>query len=409
MVRSTSSAQPLILPGALRRGSRAERKGDGVAWLRKGFRPFFALAALYGAFIVPLWLLVLNSVIAVPGPRDPMLWHAHEMLFGYTSAVVAGFLLTAVSRWSGKETAIGAPLLALVTLWLLGRVAMLAPGLPLRWAALVDSAFLPALAVAIGRPLLLAKNRRNYGILFVITLLSLANVGTHLEAFGVFGWGRTSYLFALDLLVILMVVVGARVIPMFTRNALADESVRSEVGWDRAALALCVASVAARLVFGANAVHGSLSLLAGVALLVRSRHWGSLSSRREPMLWILHVGHAFLALGLVLRGVATVAPSLGSSATHALAAGAIGSLTLGMMSRVSLGHTGRMLAASRRTTFAFAAMAAAGALRVVAPLALGVYTWLLVVATVFWVLAFALFLAEYVPILGRPREDGAPG
>lgn len=409
MVRSSTSAEPLILPGQLRRGPRAEPSGEGVAWLRKGFRPFFALAALYGALIVPLWLLVLNSVLRVPGPRDPLLWHAHEMVFGYTGAVVAGFLLTAVGRWSGKETAVGAPLLALAVLWLLGRVAMLAPGLPLVWAAVIDGAFFPALAVAIGRPLLLARNRRNYGILGVVLLLSLANLGTHLEAFGVFGWGRPSYLFALDLLVILMVVVGARVIPMFTRNALGDASVRSDAGWDRAALGLCAASMAARFVFEAPAVPGALSAVAGGALLVRARHWGALPSRREPMLWILHVGHAFMAVGLVLRGASVLAPSLISSATHALAAGAIGSLTLGMMSRVSLGHTGRMIAASKRTALAFSAMVVAGSLRVVAPLALAVYTPLLVVAATFWVLAFALFLSEYVPLLARPREDGAPG
>ncbi|HET9929872.1 MAG TPA: NnrS family protein, partial [Polyangiaceae bacterium] len=236
MVRPATSAEPLIAPALLRRSVRTETAPGGNAWLRKGFRPFFALAAAYGALIIPLWLLILNGLVRVPGLRDPLLWHAHEMLFGYTTAVVAGFLLTAVGRWSGKETAVGGPLLALAVLWLLGRVAMLSPFVPLGLAALLDAAFLPALAFAVGRPLILARNRRNYGILGVILLLALANVGTHLDAFGVGGWARQSYLFALDLMVLLMVVVGARVIPMFTRNALGDSSVRSDVLWDRAAL-----------------------------------------------------------------------------------------------------------------------------------------------------------------------------
>ncbi len=403
------SAEPLIAPAMLRRGPRPDRTSVGSAWLRKGFRPFFALAAGYGALIIPLWLLILNGLVRVPGLRDPLLWHAHEMIFGYTGAVVAGFLLTAVGRWSGKETAVGVPLLALAVLWLIGRIAMLAPLVPTRWAALLDAGFWPALAFAVGRPLVLARNRRNYGILAVVLLLGLANVGTHLDAFGWGGWGRQSYLFALDLLVVLMVVVGARVIPMFTRNALGDTSVRSSATWDRVALALCLASVVAHLAFAETLAYALLSVLAGLALLARARHWGAGRSLRDPMLWILHVGHAFIALGLVLRGAALYVPWLASSATHALAAGAIGSLTVGMMGRVSLGHTGRLIAASRRARLAFVAIVAAGVLRVVAPLALGIYKISLTVAAAFWVLSFCLFLVEYMPVLSQPREDGAPG
>lgn len=409
MVRPAMSAEPLIAPAMLRRGPRRDGASVGSAWLRKGFRPFFALAAGYGALIVPLWLLILNGLVRVPGLRDPLLWHAHEMIFGYTGAVVAGFLLTAVGRWSGKETAVGKPLLALAALWLIGRIAMLVPLVPTRAAAVLDLSFWPALAFAVGRPLVLARNRRNYGILAVVLLLTVANVGTHLDVFGVGGWGRPSYLLALDLLVVLMVVVGARVIPMFTRNALGDTSVHSDATWDRVALALCLASVVAHIAFVDTLVYALLSGLAGVALLVRSRHWGAKRSRSDPMLWILHVGHAFIALGLVLRGVAVYVPWLASSATHALAAGAVGSLTVGMMARVSLGHTGRLIAASRRTNLAFLAIVAAGALRVLAPLGPSIYTSLLTVAAAFWVLSFGLFLSEYAPVLSRPREDGAAG
>lgn len=408
-VTSPSSSGPLIAPNLLRRPARgATPSGARFALARKGFRPFFMLAATYAVLIVPLWLLVLNGRLAAPAGRDPLLWHAHEMLFGYASAVVAGFLLTAVARWSGFETAVGKPLLCLAGLWCAGRIAMLS-ALPAEVAALLDLAFLPALAVVVARPLLRARNRRNYGMLGLLGVLALANLGSHLAAFGVSGWGRWSAFLALDVLVMMMVVIGGRVIPMFTRNALGDAGINSNPAWDRAALGLTLASLLSHLTLADGWITSLLSGIAGVTLFIRARQWGMLASRRDPMLWVLHAGNAFIALGFVLRALTALNPALVSSATHSFTAGAIGCLTLGMMSRVSLGHTGRIIAASARTKLSFYAIVTAALLRVVGPLAPAWYRSVLVAAGTSWTLAFAIYLGEYAPILLRPRVDGTDG
>jgi uncharacterized protein involved in response to NO len=407
-VVAASPVGPLISPSSLGRKREEPRGALGLAFTEKGFRPFFALASAYAVLIVPLWLFVLNGRLATPGGRDPLLWHSHEMLFGYTSAVIAGFLLTAASRWSGVETAVGTQLMALAALWCAGRLAMLS-SLPPKLAAAVDIAFLPALAVAVGRSLLLGGSRRNYGIAGLLTVLALANVGAHLDDFGVAGWARWSTFLALDLVVVMMVVIAGRVIPMFTRNALGDSSIASSPALDRAALGLTLASVLCRITLGDGWTTAAVSLLAGVSLFVRAHRWGTFASRRDAMLWILHAGHAFIAVGFILRALAVFVPVLGSAATHSFTAGAVGCLTLGMMSRVTLGHTGRVIVASLRTRVAFFLITGAAVVRVLGPLLGAWYPAALVIAGTLWALAFALYLSEYANYLVRRRVDGAPG
>jgi uncharacterized protein involved in response to NO len=379
------------------------------ALLEKGFRPFFLLAAAYGLLAVPVWLLFLRGALGSSGTFPPLQWHAHEMLFGYATAVIAGFLLTAVSRWTERETLVGLPLLGLVAVWLAGRVAMsvaLSPWLVM----LLDVAFLPALAVAIGRPIVASRNYRNLVMVALLALLTLSNALTHLELLGVApGWGRRGLSFATDLITLMMLVIAGRVIPMFTRNALGLPHLRSRPGVDRATLASAALLFATELALGPSAFTALLAVACGALVATRMASWGSWASRREPMLWILHAGHAWIALGLCLRGAAWLWPILGSSALHALTAGAIGTLTVGMMARVSLGHTGRLITAGRLTSCAFVLITLAAGVRVLAPLLPASYLTSLSAAGVLWSLSLVCLLLDHAAKLVTPRWDGAPG
>lgn len=400
----------LPLEGALPEASSRPRWAIGV----KGFRPFFLLSAIFAAAIVPIWLLVLYGLAPAPGPLDPTSWHAHEMVLGYAVGVIAGFLLTAVGNWTRRETAVGAPLLGLAALWALGRVAMFLGGiLPHALVALLDLAFLPVLVVVLARPLAAARDRRNYGMLGILGALFAANVVMHLAALGVVGTyaAREAALFAIDVVVLVILIIAGRVFPMFTRNATGVTSIRSSRALDVltiGAMALLAAMDAiAPAHEGGNVVAG----IVGVLAIARAAHWGIRHTARHPLLWILHAGYAWLAFGLILRALAGIAPVIPAPlATHALTVGAIGSLTLGMMARVSLGHSGRPLVAPRPAVWAFGAITTAALVRVLAPLfAPRAYLQELVAAGALWTAAFVLFLVAYAGVLVSPRVDGKAG
>jgi uncharacterized protein involved in response to NO len=381
-----------------------------VALGRKGFRPFFLLAAAHALVGVPLWVLVIGGHAPLATSLPAQTWHAHEMLFGYAAAVIAGFLLTAVANWTKRETLVGAPLLALAALWVLGRVLLLTPAVPAGLAAAVDLAFLPAVALAIARPILLAENRRNVVMIGVLVALTAANGVVHLDGLGVLpGFGRRATLAALHLIVLLMLLITTRVLPLFTRNALGRSDIHATPALDRAAIAATLAVAISDFVWGDAAATPWLCLLAALLVALRTRYWGTRAAFGEPMLWILHLGHAWIAVGLLLKAMTPLLAALASSAIHAFTAGALGCLTLGMMARVSLGHTGRIIAASASMRAAFFAMLAAGVVRVIAPLLPAPYFTLLAVSAALWALAFALFLGQFTPVLVRPRVDGAPG
>lgn len=385
-----------------------------LAFARKGFRPFFLLAAIFAAAMVPLWLLSLFGIVRQAAYLDGVTWHAHEMIFGYAVAVIAGFLLTAVGNWTQRETAIGGQLLALAALWALGRIAMTAPlPLPPALIAVVDLAFLPVLAVVLARPILAAKNRRNLVMIGVIGALFAANLVVHLDALSLVAKGsaRVAYLAALDVVVFLGLVIAGRVLPMFTRNATGRTEVASMPALDKATLVgmllLVVLDVAASETRLASAGAG----VVGVLALARAARWGTRHTGRHPLLWILHAGYGWLGIGLLLRA-ATLAslPVASSVATHALTAGALGALTLGMMARVGLGHTGRPLVAGRTVTIAFALVTAAAVARVAGPLLHPTaYFAILTVSAVLWSAAFVLYAAAHASVLTSPRVDGKPG
>ncbi|MEZ4228563.1 MAG: NnrS family protein [Polyangiaceae bacterium] len=376
----------------------------GFALFNKGFRTFFALASLHAALLVPVWVVAVTGV--VPVPEIGMSWHAHEMLFGFTLAVIAGFLLTAVTNWTGRETARGGNLAALGLIWLAGRVApfVLSP----RWAAVVDLAFIPLLLVALARAIIPAGNRRNYVFLGLLTLLEVLSFLHHSGTLGVFsGWERKADLLAADVIAIIICIMTARVLPMFTKNATGFEVQRSQVAERAAVVGLGCLLVLSGLEAPGWLLQVAASLTAG-ALLLRSWRWGFRASFGTPLLWILHLGNLWLTVSVALRGFPGVMST--PLALHAFTVGCVAMLCLGMMARVSLGHTGRMLVPSGMVEVSFWLLLVAGVARVIAPAFFpAFYRGQLLVAAVAWTLAFGSFFVASLPIWVRPRVDGKPG
>lgn len=383
------------------------------AFLAVGLRPFYLLAAALAAAWVPLWLTVFLGGVPAPGYFGPLLWHGHEMVFGFAIAVMAGFLLTAVRNWTGLATAAGPALGALALLWLAGRVAVTgAATLPGWLVVLLDVLFLPALALALLPAILRARSYKHAIFPLLLLAFAAANLLMHLEAQGVTAAsGRAALGFVLDGVMLIMVVIGGRVVRAFTASGLPEVRVRSPAWIDPAALASVALVLLAGSVPSAAPLLPWTALVAAALNLWRMHGWRSVATRGVPILWILHVGYLWVVVALLLRGLA----GLGlwgseSAATHALTVGAMGSLTLGMMSRSALGHTGRALRATTPVVCAYWLVNLAALVRVFVPvLAPAAYTPALLGSGLLWTTGYAIFLVVFWPILTRPRIDGKPG
>ncbi|HLV60526.1 MAG TPA: NnrS family protein [Fredinandcohnia sp.] len=388
----------------------------GPVWMAMGFRPFFLAAALFGIGVTLYWVhAVTTGGNPGAGHLPPFLWHAHEMIFGYAFAVIAGFLLTAARNWTGQNTAHGPALLGLVALWLLGRLAMagvfgasrIVPGV-------LGVAFPLALGIAVARPIFRTRSQRNYKVVAVVVLLALAAAAVH---FGDPGVQRGAIHGALHLVILLHVVVGGRVIPLFTRNRTGNQAIRNRPALDRAALAaafavaLLAVPVALRPDHALAPALGAAAFLSGALQLVRMGTWGTRSALRIPLLFVLHFGYAWIGIGQILYALAQWTGAIAESvALHALTIGVIGTMTVGMMSRVTLGHTGRPIQDSVLTVAAFSAMAVAVFARMAAlvvPPARIPITWM--VSGTFFALALLLYLLLAWKPLTTPRPDGRPG
>jgi uncharacterized protein involved in response to NO len=385
-----------------------------LAVAAKGFRPFFLLAAAFSSAIVPLWLLVLAGVTQPKGSLAPAIWHAHEMVFGFAVAVMAGFLLTAVGNWTKRETLVGTPLLSLAALWVAGRAAVyFGRALPRGLPALLDLAFVPVLTIVLARRLVAARERHTFILPPVLIALFAANLVVHLESLGALaqGSGRHACLVAVDIVVFVILAIAGRVFPVFTRNATGVEGIRSNRTLEALMLAAMAVLVVLDAVIPESLVAAATSGAVGVIAVARAWNWRTARAALHPLLWILHVGYAWVPLGLLLRAVSALYPAVPISlATHALTVGAIGSLTLGMMARVALGHTGRPLVASPAMVWAFAAVTLAACARVIGPLLFpSAYLLTLVVAGTLWTAAFLVYLVVCAPILSRPSVDGRAG
>lgn len=364
-----------------------------------GFRPFFLLAALFAALGVPIWLHIYSGGAGYSGHLAGSLWHGHEMVFGFAVAVFAGFLLTAAQNWTGRTTAADLPLGALALLWIVARVLLLVEDDSLLWPAIAaDLLFLPALAVILLRPILLARNRRNVLFPAALLVLTAVDLGLHLSALGFLPWDPSGLLQAsLDLMALMMVIMGGRVIPFFTRNVLPERGIASWNAVDWAAIAGAAAIVVVQPFAGSGPVLGAVALAAGVINLIRMIPWKGWAAWRQPILVVLHLGYLWLPIAFLLRGAATFEWLPAAAAIHALGAGAIGTLTLGMMSRVALGHSGRAIIAAPLTVIAYGLVLLAGVLRVAS-----VFDGdaLLHVSAACWVLGWICFLIVYAPICG---------
>lgn len=387
----------------------------GQVWLSVGFRPFFLAAGACALLPVLSWVLLMAGMPANPGYYGPELYHAHEMVFGYLAAVMAGFLLTAIRNWTGVQTAQGHALAALVVIWLAGRLASLGGGfLPPVLIALLDVAFLPALALAAARPLVKTGNNRNLIFPAMLLAMAAANVLVHLSLLGALpALLAEQVLTAAALVAVLMVTVMAgRVFPMFSkRGAPASEPHVRQTAWIEKVAAPMVLPFVLLLLWDPQSVLVPLWALA-LAVVHGLRFAGlhSVHVWRVPLVWILHAGYAWLVIGFFLYPLAWAGYLPHHAPVHALTAGALGSITLGMMSRVALGHTGRPLVAPSPMAWSFGVLQLAAALRVFGTL-LPAEAWptVVVVSGLLWTLAFVLFLVTYFPVLVRPREDGAPG
>lgn len=375
--------------------------------MSKGFRPFFFMAACFAIAMIPIWVLSFVDAAYPLGYLDMIYWHAHEMIFGFSVAVIAGFLLTAVGNWTGRETAIGFKLLALSVLWLLGRVLMsFGGGLPKWLCAGVDLLFLPALIFVLAGPIIAAKNKNNWGVLGVLVFLFFMNLSIH------FGWGRPGCLIAIDGMIFLILLITGRILVPYTRNRVNINTIRSHPILDKFTLASMAGLILFELFLPSESmILTVLALLTAILALLRSVHWGARYSFHDPMLWILHLGYLWVPIGLFLRGILLFWPAIPASiSTHALTVGALGSLTLGMMSRVTLGHTGHNMVASTSITGAFMIVTCAALTRVFLPILVpSDMRSALILSGLFWTLAFALFLVSYTSILLKPRADGMPG
>ena len=380
---------------------------QGFALWNLGFRPFYLLASLFSAFSVLLWAAQFSGFIPgyLPGP----LWHGHEMIFGYTTAVIAGFLLTAVCTWTNQPTASGLPLMGLAALWVCGRVLVLTP-----WAiaaTLVNAAFPMAVAVAIAIPMLRSRNTRNYFFVGLLVLMSALITAVHLALQGTFELSPNLGLqLALDVILFIMVVMAGRVIPMFTNNGIPGTNATRHALLEKLALGFVI------LLFFADLLQLPQTIIALVALTCALAHgwrlylWKPWHTLATPLVWVLHAAYAWIVVYLLLRGLTALDFLAGSYAAHALTVGAIGSLTLGMMTRTARGHTGRPLLADRFEISMFMLIQAAAIIRVFGGIASPVlYMASIELSGILWAGAFGLYAVRYWPVLSRPRLDGKPG
>lgn len=395
-----------IRNGDYRRDGRGRVRG-APAILHYGFRPFFLLGALHAGALIPLWLAMLIAGLEPGGPFDAMQWHAHEMVFGYLSAIIAGFVLTAVPNWTGRLPLSGAPLAGLVVLWLAGRLATGLLAQPVA-TAIVDVSFLLVLAASVWREIVTGRNWRNAPVASMLSLLGLANLLHHLEAAGI-GEPGFAIRLALGALVVLMALIGGRIVPSFTRNWLVrqeGQALPASFGrLDKVALIVTILAALGWLTQPHDGVTAALLIAAGALLFLRLARWRPLATVREPIVAVLHLSYGWLALSLVLIGAATAWPAAvaPSAALHALTAGAAGTMTLAVMTRASLGHTGREIVADSWTVAIYVCVTAGALLRLGAAFAPGFYLPLLAAGGLVWSLAFLLFAIRYWPILTRPR------
>lgn len=382
---------------------------QGWPVLRLGFRPFYLGTALLACLSVPLWIAVFLGHVQLPMSLQPLLWHGHEMLFGFAAGVVAGFLLTAVKAWTGLPTLRGPLLGALVLLWLAARLAVFVAPYPV--FAVLDMLVLPLVAWVLLRVLLRSGNKRNIPLISLLLLMALANGVFHLSVLGLVALPAVSALYAqLGLIVMVICVMTGRVVPMFTKNVTPGLVIEIPPRFEPLLLAATAAALLLWVLGAPAPLLAAAALLAAVLHAWRLWLWHPQVTFTRPILWILHASYAWMPLGFVLLALAQGGWVAQSLAVHAFGVGVIGGLIIGMVTRTARGHTGRPLQAGRAETLAYACVMLAAVLRVLVPaLQPAWYAYALEGAACLWALAFALYLFVYTPWLTSTRLDGKDG
>lgn len=379
-----------------------------------GFRPFYSLAAIFALAAVLFWLLSVSGVFNAGGYLQGIVWHGHEMVFGFSIAVMSGFLFTAVRNWTGLPTPTGFALAALAALWIAGRLLVIA-GPPLL-AAFVDAVFVPVLAAAVAVPIIKSRNQRNYKIVALLVLIGITNIVYHVATLGSLpGWlAHTSLVVALDLITIVFAIVAGRVIPAFTKNAIPGSEPR-HAGWLEflsfgSLVLIILLQASSDWVSIPGLITTLIVVVAAVSHSCRLALWQPQLTAGNVLLWMMPVAYSWLPIALFLRALAQNSIVSQGVWIHALTIGAISGLMLAMMMRSGLGHTGRRLVASGADMSAFLLVQLAAIIRVTAGLfAADLYPALVIFSGVIWMLAFGIFLLRYLPMFVQPRVDGRPG
>jgi len=380
------------------------RAYQGPKLLDRGFRPFFLSAGVFAALAMPLWVAILALDYQLPASLSGRAWHLHEMLFGYLAAVIAGFLLTAIPNWTGRLPVVGKPLGALWALWLAGRMAMLFLEFAPILAAVIDSAFLVVFAGLLWREVLAGKNIKNAPVCLIVSLLAAGNISFHILWLSDNATLQAERL-GLAMIAILISLIGGRITPSFTRNWMMKHQISplpaAFDNIDKAGLATGVVAIIVWLVVGVTQIGGILFALASVLYFYRIYRWRGFACLVEPLVVILHIGYIWLPVWFALMALLAFFPETVSqpAALHALSAGAIGTMTIAVITRASLGHSGQPLTADKWTTLIYVLIIAGAVLRMSADWLPLDYTMAVSLAGALWSLGFAVFVIIYGPIL----------
>ncbi len=392
--------------------SEQSRNWQGPALFSYGFRPFFLFGAIWAALAMLVWVLMLSGAVTIPTRFDATAWHAHEFLFGYLGAIIAGFLLTAVPNWTGRLPVVGWKLAGLFGLWVAGRLAIASSALlPVGVAATIDVLFPVVLGGLLLREIIAGKNWRNLVVLALLAAFTVANTIFHIEAaqgtMAAQGYGLR---IGVAVVVLMIAVIGGRVVPSFTRNWLAQKKaeklpVPPMQRFDKATLLATVAALLLWIITPNQPLTGIALLAIGVLHSVRLIRWQGTQTLAEPLLWVLHLGYAFIPLGALLEAFSILRPDIFpvAGAQHLWMAGAFGLMTLAMMTRATLGHTGQVLRAGRGTIFIYIAVIGSVLARLSAAIWVTDAMMLYVVAGTLWIGAFAGFAVAYGPCLMQQK------
>lgn len=377
----------------------------GIALFRLGFRPFFLGAGISAVSLVCIWVLAQSGLLFQTFDTPTSEWHAHEMIFGMASAVIAGFLLTAIPNWTGRPPLQGWPLIGLIGLWVAGRIIVSVDfGLRHENVAVIDSAFLATLFVYVLREVLIGRNWRNMPVVIAIGALASANCLTHLSALGVVANDGLGYRMGIAVVVSLITLIGGRIIPTFTGNWLVkkgNQHLPTPFGkFDVVVLGFTIPALAIWAGLPDERLVGAALIAAGVLNAIRLARWQGLRTIKEPLVWSMHLGYAWIPVGMLLLGGSYYWDELSQSVgIHALTVGAIGGMMLAVMTRATLGHTGRALTADRFTTLIYALVFVAASARIAAPIFMSIYQPMLLVSAAAWCAAFGLFCLRYGKLL----------